>query len=231
MNQKAYIGVRNLTYRLSRRTQGVASFRTADGLALPFASTERIKGALKLSRHLCALSLGAALGLSVANAASAQNAVPPELRASKGKPPSGAITQLTPACRAAKRYIDLAIAGRYEEIGDLFADKVDYVGPDFRALGNREDIRKGYIAIGEGEIKAGNPPGPRLERLVPLNDNECFMEFERFDHAAAAYRLFAVDHFIVGPDGKIIWFRPYFQESSSHWHDDYVRQLGDNHAP
>jgi hypothetical protein len=57
------------------------------------------------------------------------------------------------------------------------------------------------------------------------------MEFERFDHEAAAYRLFAVDHFIVGPDGKIIWFRPYFQESSSHWHDDYVRQLGDNHAP
>jgi hypothetical protein len=231
MNQKAYIGVMNMTYRLSRRTQGVASFRTADGLALPFASTERIKGALKLSRHLCALSLGAALGLSVANAASAQSAVPPELGASKGKPPSGAITQLTPACRAAKRYIDLAIAGRFQEIADLFADKVDYLGPDAVALSDREDIRKGYIAIGEAEKKAGKPHGPRLERLVPLNDNECFMEFERFDYAAAAYRLYAVDHFIVGPDGKVVWFRPYFQESSSHWHDDYVRQLGDNHAP
>ena len=218
-----------MNYRLGRRTQSVSSSRTTDGQALPFVSVERIRGALKLSRHLCALSLGAALGLSVANAAFAQDVVPPELGASKGKRPSAAVTQLTPACRAAKRYVDLAAAGHYREIGDLFADKVDYVGPDFRALSNREDIRKGYIAIGVIEIKAGNP-GPRLERLVPLNDNECFMEFERFDYEAAAYRLFAIDHFIVGPDGKIIWFRPYFQESSTHWRDDYVRQQGDNHA-
>jgi hypothetical protein len=139
---------------------------------------------------------------------------------------TGAITQLTPACRAAKRYIDLASARRYKEIGDLFADKVDYVGPDARALSNREDIKKGYFAVAEAETKAGNPPGPRLKSLVPLNDNECFMEAERFDHVAAAYRLFSIDHFIVGPDGKVIWFRPYFQESSSHWHDDYVTAAG-----
>jgi len=116
-----------------------------------FASTEGIKGALKLS--LCALCLGAVLGLAGANAASAQDMVPPELGASKGKPPSGAITQLTPACRAAKQYIDLAIAGRFREIADLFADKVDYVGPDAVALSDRENIRKGYIAIGEAEKK------------------------------------------------------------------------------
>jgi len=226
MNQKAYIGVRNLTYRFRGRTRDIASFRTADGLALPFASTVGIKAALKLSRYLCALSLGAALGLAGANAVSAPDTVPPELGASKGKRPSGAITQLTPACRAAKRYIDLAIDGRFQEIADLFADKVDYVGPDAVALSDREDIRKGYIAIGEAEKKAGKPHGPRLERLVPLNDNECFMEFERFDYAAAAYRLYAVDHFIVGPDGKVVWFRPYFQENSSHWHDDSVTAAG-----
>ena len=203
-----------MNYRLGRRTQNVS----------------RIKGALKLSRHLCALSLCAALGLSVSNAAFAQDVVPPELGASKGKRPSAAVTQLTPACKTAKAYADLAVAGHYREIGDLFADKVDYLGPDFRALSDREDIRKGYIAIGVIEIKAGNP-GPRMERLVPLNDNECFMEFERFDYEAAAYRLFAIDHFIVGPDGKIIWFRPFFQESAAHWRDDYVRQQADNHAP
>lgn len=179
--------------------------------------------------NLCALSLGAALGLSAANAAFAQDLVPPE-QASKGKRPAAAVTQLTPACRTAKQYADLAVAGHYREIGDLFAEKVDYLGPDFRALSNREDIRKGYVAIGVIEIKAGNP-GPRMQRLVPLNDNECFMEFERFDYEAAAYRLFAIDHFIVGPDGKIIWFRPFFQESATHWRDDYVRQQADKHAP
>ena len=215
-----------MTHRLSGRTQRVATFRTAGDLASPFASTERIKNALKLSRHLCALSLGAVLGLAGANAACAQNTVPPELGASNGRPPSSAIAKLTPACRVAKQYIDLANDGRFSEIGDLFADKVDYVGPDAVALRNREDIRRGYIAVGEAEKKTGNPRGPRLERLVPLNDNECFMEFERFDHAAAAYRLYAVDHFIVGPDGKVIWFRPYFQESSNHWHDDYVTAAG-----
>jgi hypothetical protein len=179
-----------------------------------------------LSRHLCALSLGAALVLAGANAASAQNTVPPELGASKGKPSSGALTQLTPACRAAKRYIDLAIDGRFQEIGDLFADKVDYVGPDAVALSNREDIKKVYVALGEVAIKAGKPHRPRLERLVPLNGNECFMEFDVFDYASAAYRLYAVDHFIVGPDGKVVWFRPYFQENSSHWHDDSVTAAG-----
>ena len=216
-----------MNYRLDRRTQSASSSRTAGGQELPFASVERIKGALRLSHHLGALSLGAALSLSMANAAFAQDLVPPELQA---KHPSAAVTQLTPACKTAKAYADLAVAGHYREIGDLFADKVDYLGPDFRALSNREDIRKGYVAIGVIEIKAGNP-GPRMQRLVPLNDNECFMEFERFDYEAAAYRLFAIDHFIVGPDGKIIWFRPFFQESATHWRDDYVRQQADKHAP
>ena len=218
MNQKTRIGVRNLTHRLSRRTQGVISLYPADTLAMPLASAERIKGALKLSRRLCALSLGVAFGLAGANAAFAQNAVAPE----QGVPPSGAITQLTPACRAAKQYIDLAIEGRYQDIGDLFADKVDYKGPDAVALSSREEVTKVYASLGEVEKKAGKPHGPRLKRLVPLNDNECFMEFEIYDYASAAYRLYAIDHFIVGSDGKIIWFRPYFQENSSHWHDDYV---------
>ena len=181
-------------------------------------------GALKLS--LCALCFGAALGLAGANAASAQDIVPPELGASKGKPPSGAITQLTPACRAAKQYIELAIDGRFREIGALFAAKADYVGPDAIARSNAEDIRKVYVALGEVAIKAGKPHRPRLERLVPLNDNECFMEFDVFDYASAAYRLYAVDHFIVGPDGKVVWFRPYFQENSSHWHEDSVTAAG-----
>ena len=184
---------------------------------------ERIKGALKLSRHLGALSLGAALGLSVANAAFAQGLVPPEVGASKG-------SKLTPACRTAKQYIDLASARHYREIGDLFADKVDYVGPDARALNSKEDIAKGYIALAVAETKAGDP-GPRMTRLVPLHDNECFMEAERFDHVAGVYRLFSIDHFIVGPDGKIIWFRPFFHESATRWHDDYAQQQSDKHAP
>ena len=214
-----------MTYRLSMRIQGVASFCAPNDFAPPFVSTESTNGAFKLSHYFCALSLGAVLGLAGANAVSAQDIVPPELGTSKGKPPSGAVTQLTAACRAAKQYIELAIEGRFQEIADLFADKVDYVGPDAVALSDREDIRKGYIAIGEAEKKAGKPHGPRLERLVPLNDNECFMEFERYDYAAAAYRLYAVDHFIVGPDGKVVWFRPYFQENSGHWHDDSVTAI------
>lgn len=173
--------------------------------------TYRLSSALKLTRHLCALCLGAALGLAGANAACAQNTVPP-----------AAITQLTPACRAAKQYIDLAIDGRFQEIGNLFADKADYVGPDAVPRSNAEDIKRVYVALGEVAIKAGKPHRPRLERLVPLNGNECFMEFDVFDYASAAYRLYAVDHFIVGPDGKVVWFRPYFQENSSHWHDDSV---------
>ena len=209
-----------MTHRFGKRTQGVASVST--NLASPFTSAEGSKAALKPSRRLCALSLGLALGLAGTNAASAQDSaqdiVPP--------PSSSAKTHLTPACKVAKQYIELAKAGRFAEIGDLFADKVDYVGPDARALNNREDIRKGYIGVGDVEKKDGTPPGPRIERLAPVNQNECFLEFERFDYRAAAYRLYAVDHFIIGADGKVVWFRPYFQESSVHWHDDSVTAAG-----
>jgi hypothetical protein len=164
------------------------------------------------------MSLAAALGLTGASAASAQSASSAEPETSS----SGAVVPLTPGCRAANEYIDLAMAGRYQDIGSLFAEKVDYVGPDAIARSNREEVTKVYAALGQAEKKAGKPHGPILKRLVPLNENECFMEFEIFDFPAGAYRLYAVDHFIVGPDGKIVWFRPYFQESSLHWHDDYV---------
>lgn len=226
MNQKICIGVRNLTYRLGSRSQNVASFHTVDGQALPLASAERIEGALKLSRSFCTLFFGAALGLFAATAAPAQNTVPPELAGSTGKPPSGTATRLTPACRAAKQYIGLANEGRFQEIGDLFAKKVDYVGPDAVALSSQEDVMKGYVALEKEQMAKAGKPRPRVERLAPLNDNECFLEFSNFDYAAGVYRLFAIDHFIVGPDGKVIWFRPYFQESSRHWHDDSAAAAG-----
>jgi hypothetical protein len=163
-----------------------------------------------------ALSLGLALCLALGpQAALGQETTPPERASPSG--PTAAGHGLTPACRAAKQYIDLAVADKFSQIGDLFADHVSYVGPDAVPLATRAEIQKVYQALGEGAARQGKPLRPRLERLVPLHDNECFMEFALYDYGRGEFRPFAVDHFIVNDEGKVIWFRPYFQENQSGW--------------
>jgi hypothetical protein len=118
---------------------------------------------------------------------------------------------LTPACLAAESYIDLANAGKFAQMGNLFAEKVDYVGPDMEARSRREEVARLYA--GMAGIFHGLPPQAHVLRLAPLRANECFLEFEFFNRMAThPSKVSGVDHFTVDEQGKIIRFRPYFAQ-------------------
>jgi hypothetical protein len=142
-------------------------------------------------------------------AARADVSVPPE----SGPASAGSTTRhdLTPGCVAARKYIDLGAAHRVAEIGGLFADKVDYVGPDGVARSDGGKVAKVYASMSKSDWALHSKV--TLLRLVPLHRNECFMEFT--SGPPEGPMLYGVDHFIVGSDGKVIWFRPFFQQAFS----------------
>jgi hypothetical protein len=118
---------------------------------------------------------------------------------------------LTPACRAAESYIELANAGKFVQMGNLFAEKVDYIGPDMMARSSRAEVAKLYA--GQAEVYHGASPRARVLRLAPINGNECFLEFEflnLMENPPAS--VSGVDHFTVDTEGKVIRFRPYFEQ-------------------
>jgi hypothetical protein len=119
--------------------------------------------------------------------------------------------KLTPACATAKTYVALIDAQRLDEVGTLFADKVDYVGPDAVHRDSGAEVTKVYADIGQAIKKY--PPKMRITRLSPVNGNECFLEFDSYNYATHHYVLLAVDHFITDAQGRVIFFRPFFQQA------------------
>ena len=118
---------------------------------------------------------------------------------------------LTPACHAAERYIALANAGAFDRMGDLFAEAVDYVGPDMVARTHRADVAKVYS--GMTQVFGSNPPQAQILRLAALGTKECFLEFEFFNRIPTQpIRSSGVDHFTVNDAGEVIRFRPYFAQ-------------------
>ena len=84
----------------------------------------------------------AILAVGFVSPATAQVTVPPQT-------PPMSTEKLTPACAAAKAYVDLINAHRLGEVGSLFADKVDYIGPDAVHRSTRADVTKVYADVGE----------------------------------------------------------------------------------
>lgn len=153
-------------------------------------------------RRYVALSL-----VVIAHGATAQIAVPVEsgsrLRASTAQ------QRLTPACSAAKQYVNLGRDHKVADIGPLFAPEVDYIGPDAKARRTGKEVADVYAAMSKTDWARLSEV--HLYRLVPLNRNECFMEFSSGPPGGPI--LYGVDHFIVNAAGKIIWFRLFFEQA------------------
>jgi hypothetical protein len=152
---------------------------------------------------------GAVCFLGFAQLRAAEITEPPEVVA-HSQVLTAAIS-LTPACVAAKKYVDLGAQHKVADIGALFAAQVDYIGPDGVARSRGQDVAKLYASM--SKTKWAQLSKVVLFRLVPLHQNECFMEFTSGPPEGPV--LYAVDHFIVGPDGKVIWFRPFFEQAFS----------------
>ena len=123
--------------------------------------------------------------------------------------PVDAPAKLTPACRAAHDYTTLGPAK-----SDVFADQVDYIGPDGKAKSSKADILAGYAAAGAKMQQSARASTFRITHLLPIGERECLLEFEQTDASTGEYFLVAIDHFKVNDQGKVIFFRPFVQTAA-----------------
>jgi hypothetical protein len=115
-----------------------------------------------------------------------------------------------PACRAGQKYTVAARSGDTVAYAAIWADKVDYIGPDGKALGTNKEVVEVYQKYVHPEVVRKLPP-QFISNLLPINDTECMVEFAQIDPATKATVFLAVDHFKVDAAGKVIFFRPYAQ--------------------
>ena len=146
-------------------------------------------------RALCA-ALGLLTGLSFGVAASAGESK---------------TAHVTPACHAAQLYVKAAMEGRHSGISDLFADDIDYTGPD----GLQRHHRSELDALGAkymGRMRA--PPIMGIQNLVPVAPDVCLLRFSMQDRTTKQVTPVAIDYFRVNKEGKVVEFKPYILTST-----------------
>lgn len=113
--------------------------------------------------------------------------------------PTRAEAPATRACQAAKAYVELADAGRFDEMPGLFAEEAVVMDPAGRILRGQSEIRGFY----EGPIRQMKP------RLVAVSyvgdDADCMVELAALKPVDGQPRwvLVSVDHFTMAADGKV----------------------------
>jgi len=110
------------------------------------------------------------------------------------------------ACAAAHAYVELIKAGRYNEIGSLFATDAIFLSPDGNIYRGRDEIT-GFYGKFLGHVKP---------EIIPLSfigeNNECIMELASRTNPEGKFRVGAIDHFTVDASGKVkrmvVFLRP-----------------------
>jgi hypothetical protein len=110
----------------------------------------------------------------------------------KGPPPP-ATARPDSACKAAEHYSTLIRSRRAKEVPDLFAED--------GVLLTRGEVRRGRKEI-HGFYDALTGTGATPIAFID-SGAECFMELASRQVDADIWRITAVDHFTVAPDGKI----------------------------
>ena len=111
------------------------------------------------------------------------------------------------ACDVARHYIGFVNAGRYSEIGDLFAEDALYLPPTGETINGREGIQVFYERF-LGDLRPTFRIGHAAEQGA-----DCAIELEAADRGkVGTYTLTAVDYFTVNSQGLIsrmaVYLRP-----------------------
>jgi hypothetical protein len=120
--------------------------------------------------------------------------------------------KLTPACKAAKRYMEIIEARDLAGIRDLFAENAEYTGPDGTTVNELDKIVASY----ERGLKNSNTASWhfRIANLLPFEKNGCLLEFATSFDQPNQFVLSAVDHIEVNAQGKVTKFLPYIASSN-----------------
>lgn len=111
-------------------------------------------------------------------------------------------------CAVPREYVKLINDGKYDSVGQLFADDAVYLGPDGKTRHTAKAIGDFYASF--------------LPRLKPElhasrffeQGNECMMELENKSSQTGSFRPTAVDHFTINSAGKISRFIVYLRPGS-----------------
>ena len=114
-------------------------------------------------------------------------------------------SQLTPACRAARLFIDYLNSRNFEGIAQLFADPTDVTGPDGLKYHRGADVA---AFMGRGFKAMTTHWRFKIANVVPVGKNACLLEFE-VSEDGGPFEAVAVDHIELNAEGKIIRFLPY----------------------
>ncbi len=165
------------------------------------------------------VALAAAATLTCTVAASAQTAADgPDVRFATGAlRPAG--SDSNPACRAARRYVELTDTGQYDKVGTLFADDAIYFGPNEEAMQGAAKIGAFYTIF-----LSHAKPHVQMASLVPAGPHDCFIELQGVTANFLQKTPGAIDRFTTGKSGKVIRLYIYFRP-------DTVRALGPAAAP
>jgi SnoaL-like domain len=120
---------------------------------------------------------------------------------------SESATKAANACRPPEKYVKLINDGKYDSVGDLFADDAVYMGPDGKTRHGAKDIGAFYARF-LPRLK----PQLRASKFFAM-DNECMMELENRD-SSGAFGPVAVDHFTIDSAGKISRFIVFLRPGS-----------------
>lgn len=93
------------------------------------------------------------------------------------------------ACRPPHEYVKLINEGKYDSVGNLFADNAVYMGPDGKTRHGSKDIGDFYSSF-LPRLK----PQLRASRFFEQG-NECMMELENKSNRTGEFTPTAVDHF------------------------------------
>jgi hypothetical protein len=102
--------------------------------------------------------------------------------------------------RFADTYVDIINRGEYKELGALFAADALFLGPNRQELHGRDEIGAFYERF-LTEIT----PTIRIVSYVEQGD-DCVYELEARSSGDAEYRLGAIDHATLDPEGKVSRF-------------------------
>src|SRR5215475_7145688 len=99
--------------------------------------------------------------------------------------------------RFADAYVETINRGAYSDLGELFAEDAVFLAPNRQEFHGRDEIRAFYIRF-LSEIV----PTIRIVSYVEQGD-DCVYELEAKRAGDDEYRLGAIDHATLDPDGKV----------------------------
>jgi hypothetical protein len=124
---------------------------------------------------------------------------------------SAATAGANPACRAGETYVAAGNAQDSDRIAAIFADRVDFTGPDGVHRESHSDIAAVYKRY-TGKMNLVR----RVSHAAPIDERSCLVEMESSEDGGP-FLPNAIVHLEVDASGKVVRFLPFVLTARARW--------------